>query len=68
MGYIITIHVLAGKITDRKPAFSIHESDCIIVGLTTDDKKGSNSESSRKKRRSETGFFNPSFRLHQKWP
>ena len=34
----------------------------------TDDKKGSNSQSSRKNNRSESGFFNPRSRLHNNWP
>ena len=34
----------------------------------TDDKKGSDSQSSRRNNRSESGFFNPRFRLHKKRP
>ena len=34
----------------------------------TDDKEGSDSQSSRKNNRSETGFFIPSFRLQRNWP
>ena len=34
----------------------------------TDDKKGRDSQSSRKNNRPETGFFNLRFRLHKNWP
>ena len=34
----------------------------------TDERKGSDSQSSRKNIRSETGFFNPRFLLHKNWP
>ena len=31
------IYNLVGKLTDRKPAFSIHVSDCIRIGLTPEN-------------------------------
>ena len=49
---------------------SLQKNTKTVPGIldSTDDKRGSYSRSSRKNNRSETGFFNPSFRLRKKWP
>ena len=39
-----------------------------VYSIRQTNKKRSDSKSSRKNNRSETGFFIPNFRLHNKWP